>query len=141
MASQWDRSKMDVYFDMAEGYGVTPEDGLVRRRRPGRFLAGGAGVVSTVEDLARFDIALDTGVLGGPELMRKLFTPAVAPNGTVLPYAYGWYVQQYRGETLLALGLGRGGRLLRALPEGARARPHAHPAGELRRTVVGEPSR
>lgn len=100
MASQWDRSKMDVYFDMAQGYGVTPEGGLVRRPRPGRFLAGGAGVVSTVEDLARFDIALDTGVLGGPELMRQLFTPAVAPDGTVLPYAYGWYVQQYRGETL-----------------------------------------
>jgi CubicO group peptidase (beta-lactamase class C family) len=100
MASQWDRSKMDVYFDMAQGYGVTPDGGLVRRPRPGRFLAGGAGVVSTVEDLARFDIALDTGVFGGPELMRTLFTPAVARDGTMLPYAYGWYVQQYRGQTL-----------------------------------------
>lgn len=100
MSSQWDRSKMDVYFDMAQGYGVTSEGGLVRRPRPDRFLAGGAGVVSTVEDLARFDIALDTGVLLGPDLVRKLFTPPVAPDGTVLPYAYGWYVQQYRGETL-----------------------------------------
>lgn len=100
MASQWDRSKMDVYFDMAQGYGVTPEGGRVRLRRPGRYLAGGAGVVSTVEDLARFDIALDTGELLSPSLRRRLFTPAVAPDGTVLPYAYGWYVQQYRGETL-----------------------------------------
>lgn len=100
MASQWDRSKMDVYFDMAQGYGVTPEGGLVRRRRPGRYLAGGAGIVSTVEDLARFDVALDTGGLLSPALTRKLFTPAVASDGTVLPYAYGWYVQQYRGETL-----------------------------------------
>jgi hypothetical protein len=33
-------------------------------------------------------------------MLRKLFTPAVAPDGAVLPYAYGWYVQQYRGETL-----------------------------------------
>jgi CubicO group peptidase (beta-lactamase class C family) len=100
MASQWDREKMDVFFDMAQGYGVTPEGRLVRLRRPGRYLAGGAGMVSTVEDLARFDIALDTGVLLSPALRRKLFTPAVAPDGTVLPYAYGWYVQQYRGETL-----------------------------------------
>jgi CubicO group peptidase (beta-lactamase class C family) len=100
MASQWDRSRMDVFFDMAEGYGVTPEGGLVRRRRPGRHLPGGAGIVSTVEDLARFDIALDTGVLGGPDLVRKLFTPATAPDGAALPYAYGWYVQEYRGETL-----------------------------------------
>jgi CubicO group peptidase (beta-lactamase class C family) len=100
MASQWDRSRMDVFFDMAEGYGVTPEGGLVRRRRPGRHLPGGAGIVSTVEDLARFDIALDTGVLGGPDLVQKLFTPATAPDGAAFPYAYGWYVQEYRGETL-----------------------------------------
>ncbi len=95
MASQWDRSKTDVFFDMAQGYGVTPEGELVPRPRPERHLAGGAGIVSTVEDLARFDIALDMGVLGGPDLVRKLFTPATAPDGTVLPYA-----QQYRGETL-----------------------------------------
>ena len=91
---------MDVFFDMAQGYDVTPEGELVPLRRPGRYLPGGAGIVSTVEDLARFDVALDSGVFGGPELMRKLFTPAAAPDGTVLPYAYGWYVQQYRGETL-----------------------------------------
>lgn len=100
MASQWDRSKMDVYFDMAQGYGVTATGSVVPLRRPGRYLAGGAGVVATVEDLARFDIALDTGVLLSPTLSRKLFTPAVAPDGTALPYAYGWYVQQYRGELL-----------------------------------------
>lgn len=100
MASQLDRTKMDVFFDMAQGYDVTAGGELIPLPRPGRFLAGGAGMVSTVEDLARFDIALDTGVFGGPNLVQKLFTPAVAPDGTVLPYAFGWYVQQYRGETL-----------------------------------------
>lgn len=100
MSSQWDRSKMDVYFDMAQGFGVTPEGDLVRRPRPQRHLPGGAGIVSTVEDLARFDIAMDRGVLASPELMRRLFTPATTPDGTTLPYAYGWYVQDYRGETL-----------------------------------------
>lgn len=100
MASQWDRSKMDVYFDRAQGYSMTPEGRLVRQRPPGRYLAGGAGVVSTVEDLARFDIALDTGTLGDADFLEKLFTPAVAPDGNVLPYAHGWYVQTYRGETL-----------------------------------------
>lgn len=100
MSSQWDRSRMDVYFDMAQGFGVTAEGELVRRPRPQRHLAGGAGIVSTVEDLARFDIAMDAGVLGPPALMRKLFTPATSPDGRTLPYAYGWYVQDYRGETL-----------------------------------------
>lgn len=101
MASQWDRAKMDVYFDMAQGYGVDDDGEWIARPRPGRHLAGGAGIVSTVEDLARFDIALDTGVLGGPDLTRTLFTPATAPDGTALPYAYGWYVQRHRGETLV----------------------------------------
>lgn len=101
MASQWDRAKMDVYFDMAQGYGVSDDGEWIARPRPQRHLAGGAGIVSTVEDLARFDIALDTGVLGGPELTGKLFTPAAAPDGSALPYAYGWYVQPHRGETLV----------------------------------------
>ncbi|MFC0676730.1 serine hydrolase domain-containing protein [Lysobacter korlensis] len=101
MASQWDRAKMDVFFDMAQGYGVGEDGDLIARRRPGRHLAGGAGVVSTVEDLARFDIALDSGELGSPALRAKLFTPAKAEDGSALPYAYGWYVQDYRGEKLV----------------------------------------
>ena len=100
MASMWQRSKMDVFFDMAQGFGVTAGGHLVRRARPERHLAGGAGIVSTVEDLARFDIAMDTGELGTAALMRKLFTPAVSPDGATLPYAYGWYVEEYRGTRL-----------------------------------------
>jgi len=100
MSSQWQREKSLVFFDMAQGYGI--EDGYyIRRRRPDRELAGGAGVVSTVEDLARYDIALDTGVLASGSVMEKLFTPALSPDGTVLPYAFGWYVQQYNGERLV----------------------------------------
>ncbi len=100
MSSQWQREKMDVFFDMAQGYGVE-HDAFVARVRPERSLKGGAGVVSTVEDLARFDIALDDGRLGTPAVMRKLFTPATAPDGSPLPYAFGWFVQQYRGQRLL----------------------------------------
>lgn len=100
MSSQWQREKPFVFFDMAQGYGF--EDGyFVRRPRPERNLAGGAGIVSTVEDLARYDIALDTRALASEAVMEKLFTPAATPDGTVLPYAYGWYVQEYRGERLV----------------------------------------
>lgn len=100
MASQWHREKALVFFDLAQGYGVTKEGYLVRRPRPERELAGGAGIVSTVEDLARYDVALDTGVIAPEALRRKLFTPAKSPDGKDLPYAYGWYVQDYRGEKL-----------------------------------------
>ncbi len=100
MSSQWQREKAPVFFDMAQGYGI--EDGYyVRRRRPDRELAGGAGIVSTVEDLARYDIALDTGTLASGAVMEKLFTPTVSLDGNTLPYAFGWYVQNYNGVRLV----------------------------------------
>lgn len=100
MASQWQRDKALVYFDQAEGFGVGDNGELLKRPHPRRHLAGGAGIVSTVEDMARYDIALDSGTLASRAVMEKLFSPAKAPDGTVLPYAFGWYVQEYRGEKL-----------------------------------------
>lgn len=100
MSSQWQREKALVFFDMAQGYGIEDEH-YIRRPRPERELAGGAGIVSTVEDLARYDAALDAGALAPKAVMEKLFTPAAAPDGTTLPYAFGWYVQEYRGERLV----------------------------------------
>jgi CubicO group peptidase (beta-lactamase class C family) len=101
MASQWQRDKALVFFDMASGFGVDESGDIIRRPRPERELAGGAGIVSTADDLARYDVALDTNVLGDEALMATLFTPARAKDGTTLPYAFGWYVQEYRGERLV----------------------------------------
>lgn len=56
-----------------------------------------AGVVSTVEDLARFDIALDTGRLLGPATMEAMFTPGLDAQGKPLPYALGWFVETVDG--------------------------------------------
>lgn len=64
-------------------------------------MAGGAGVVSTVLDLARYVEALDAGTLASPAVMNKLTTPLLDRDGYALPYAYGWYVQDYRGERLV----------------------------------------
>ena len=100
MASMWQEDRADVFFDMAQGYGYM-DGGFVKRLRPDRHLAGGAGIVSTARDLAKYAIALDIGSIASAEVVRELFTPASAPDGTVLPYAFGWYVQEYRGERLL----------------------------------------
>jgi CubicO group peptidase (beta-lactamase class C family) len=100
MASQWQREKAEVYFDMARGYEYRNAR-YTKRMRPDRHFAGGAGVVATVDDLAKYDIALDTGRLASSEVMQQLFTPPVGPGGKPLPYAYGWYVQEYLGEKLI----------------------------------------
>ncbi len=56
-----------------------------------------AGVVSTVEDLARFDVALDAGRLLGEATREAMFTPARGGDGKLLPYALGWFVEEVDG--------------------------------------------
>ena len=101
MSSQWDRSKPLVFFDMAQGIHVDEQGGWTALRRPERHIAGGAGVVSTVQDLARYDIAIDSGLIAPPPVRQKLFTPAPLNDQTASPYAFGWYVQEYRTERLI----------------------------------------
>lgn len=101
MSSQWDRTKPFVYFDMTEGFGIDESDEWIKRSRPERHIAGGAGIVSTVLDLAKYDITIDRGVIASPAIKKKLFTPARLNDGSVSPYAIGWYVQEYRGIKLV----------------------------------------
>jgi CubicO group peptidase (beta-lactamase class C family) len=112
LSSQWQREKCDVFFDMAQGMELD-KDGYVKvHLRPERELAGGAGIVSTVEDLAKYDIALDTGKLASEAVMKKLFTPAK-----------------------------RRGRLLGPLSEGTGAPDHPDPARQRHGHMVGQPAR
>lgn len=101
VASQWDESKMRVVYDMARGYGVEGEGDerrWVLRPPPKRALTAGAGIVSTVLDLARYLVALDAGIIASAEVKRQLLTPLRGRDGGPLPYAHGWYIQAYRGE-------------------------------------------
>ncbi len=101
VASQWDDSKMRVTYDMARGYGVEGEGDKRRwvlRPPPKRALTAGAGIVSTALDLAHYLAALEAGFLGSAATMQRLLTPPEGRDGTALPYAYGWYVQDYMSE-------------------------------------------
>lgn len=59
------------------------------------------GVVSTVLDLAKFDVALDQGTLISAESRAEMMSPTRSSNGEVLPYGLGWFVQEYQGHTLV----------------------------------------
>jgi CubicO group peptidase (beta-lactamase class C family) len=59
------------------------------------------GVISTVLDLARFDIALDQGVLISAKSRDAMIAPAKSKTGTTLPYALGWFVEKYNGHKLV----------------------------------------
>jgi len=62
---------------------------------PSRTVVG--GVVSTVEDLARYAAALDTGVLLPEPARQRMWTP-LRPH---LPYGLGWFVQTLNREKVV----------------------------------------
>ena len=61
----------------------------------------GGGVISTVVDLAKFDVALDAGKLVSARSRERMMAPARSAAGAVLPYGIGFFVQEHRGRTLV----------------------------------------
>jgi len=56
------------------------------------------GVIASVVDLARFDIALSTGRLVRDDMRAKLWQPTVTPDGRELPYGLGWFLGKLDGR-------------------------------------------
>ena len=63
------------------------------------FSAAG-GFVSTVVDLAKFDIALDQDRLIRPETRALAFTGQTLTSGEPSVYGLGWYVDQFQGTNI-----------------------------------------
>lgn len=87
----------DLAAALAKPYHVDSATGRpVRSTAPPPQGDGAAGgVVSTVRDLAAFDVALDAGRLLGDSLRAVMWTPTRTPAGGTLPYAVGWFVRDY----------------------------------------------
>lgn len=100
MAGLWDKSRKDVFFWRARGYGIE-NNRYVMRRAPERHMAGGAGITSTAGDIARFDIALDAGKILLPETQLYTVNPYQTADGSTIPYAYGRYIQNVDGEKII----------------------------------------
>ncbi len=58
----------------------------------------GGGLCSTVNDLARFAIAVQTGLLLKPETRKQMFLPPTLEDGKTGPYGFGWRIRTYRGR-------------------------------------------
>ena len=59
------------------------------------------GVISTVNDLARFDAALDADRILSGAGRAEMWTSAKTPSGEPLPEGLGWFVQDYKGTKLV----------------------------------------
>jgi hypothetical protein len=60
-----------------------------------------AGLISTVQDFAQFDLALKQGVLLRPDTLADMRRPALGAKGVALPHGLGWFVQSYNGEPIV----------------------------------------
>jgi len=65
------------------------------------FFMPAAGLISTVTDLATFDIALDQDHFLLPETKTMMFAPTISTTGQVLPYGIGWFSQEYEGQRMI----------------------------------------
>ena len=94
--------RADLAQALAMPYHVDSVGALVRSELPRPQGDGAAGgVISTVTDLARFDIALDGGRLLADSTKAEMWRPGNSPSGAVLPYGIGWYVQEADGRRLV----------------------------------------
>jgi CubicO group peptidase (beta-lactamase class C family) len=87
---------------MAVAYKVNTQRRATRSEYASRPINAGAGLVSTVRDLAKFDGALDMNLFSFSDDLRKLmWAPAGAVNGMRIPTGLGWFVQTRNNERLV----------------------------------------
>ena len=64
-------------------------------------LSTSAGMISTVIDIAKFDVAMDRDMIISKESKETMYTPTISTSGGILPYGLGWFVQKYKGIKLV----------------------------------------
>ena len=65
------------------------------------YFGTAAGLISSVLDMAKYDIAIDQNRFLNKETQQLAFTPAVSTKGETLPYGLGWFTQNYKGTKLI----------------------------------------
>ena len=95
-----ERTYEDVYRRLATPYHYDPAYELYAVPNP-TYANAAAGLISTVEDLARFDIALDRDQLLQPETADRMFTPARLNSGEAAPYGLGWFAETLEGAPIV----------------------------------------
>lgn len=82
-----DRTNLAPHIDMSQPYAA-------------------GSLVSTVDDLAKWDAAITAGKLLKQTTWKQTFTPFTLSNGKTTAYGYGWQVRKLQGMDALAHGGG-----------------------------------
>ena len=95
LPQQSDTWRPYIIKNLAKPYFKNNKNELVLGNYPKPDLGAGAGIVASVLDLAKFDIALDSDKLISTEMKELAFTPTKLNNGKKIPYGLGWFVGKY----------------------------------------------
>ena len=85
---------------LAQPYALDREFKITKISYPQGFSTS-AGLISTVLDMAKYDIAIDQNKFLTKETQQLAFTPAVSTKGDSLPYGLGWFTTNYKGTKML----------------------------------------
>ena len=85
---------------LAQPYALDREFKITKISYPQGFSTS-AGLMSTVLDMAKYDIAIDQNKFLTKETQELAFTPTVSTKGEQLPYGLGWFTQNYKGTKML----------------------------------------
>ena len=93
----------DIILNRARGYAPKVYgkfDGNVRNAAlmDASYKIPGGGLVSTAEDLARFAIALQSGVLIKQETVEQMWRSQKTSDGRETGYGYGWFIDRREGR-------------------------------------------
>lgn len=85
---------------LAQPYALDREFKITKISYPQGFSTS-AGLMSSVLDMAKYDIAIDQNKFLTRETQQLAFTPTVSTKGDALPYGLGWFTQNYKGTKML----------------------------------------
>ena len=86
---------------LATPYAVERGQRPVVSQYPATTLTPAAGLISSVRDIARFDLELRNGILVRAETLALAWNPPLDASGDPLPHGLGWFVQSYNGEPIV----------------------------------------
>jgi CubicO group peptidase (beta-lactamase class C family) len=91
----------DLMQRLAKPYAVDSRGRPALSQYVANTLTPASGLISSVRDLASFDISLRRGVLIRADSLTLAWTAPVTANGARLPHGLGWFVQTYNGERIV----------------------------------------
>ncbi len=98
-----------VLFRLATPYAIDLRKRASATQYDVTTLTPSSGVVSTVLDFAKFDIALRQGLIVRADTLTAAWRAPAGRGGQPLPHGLGWFVQTHRGERVVwQYGVGQG---------------------------------